>query len=88
MHAYLRVKVVLVLLHNLPQTLVKNCVVACIIAAAPLAGALAAGAGGGPGLRAVLAPCAFLWLGIMFRELMMDIQVERRGGDARWVANL
>ncbi|PRW20525.1 pyruvate carboxylase isoform A [Chlorella sorokiniana] len=56
------------------QTLVKNCVVACVIAAAPLAGALAAGAGGGPGLRAVLAPCAFLWLGIMFREIMMDIQ--------------
>lgn len=49
--------------------------VACVIAAAPLAGALAAGAGGGPGLRAVLAPCAFLWLGIMFREIMMDIQV-------------
>lgn len=69
------------------RTLVKNCVVACIIAAAPLAGALAAGAGGGPGLRAVLAPCAFLWLGIMFRELMMDIQ-DRRGDSAAGVLTL
>ncbi len=56
------------------QTLVKNCVVATTIAAAPLAGALAAGAAG-PGLHAVLAPSAFLWLGIMHREIMMDIQV-------------
>ena len=49
-------------------------VVASIIAAAPLAGALAAGAAG-PGLRAVAAPCLFLWLGILHREIVMDIQV-------------
>lgn len=54
--------------------LAKNLVVASTIAVAPLAGALAAGAAG-PGLRAVLAPSAFLFLGIMHREIMMDIQV-------------
>lgn len=54
--------------------LAKNLVVASTIAAAPLAGALAAGAAG-PGLRAVLVPTAFLWLGILQREIMMDIQV-------------
>ena len=56
------------------QTLVKNVVVAATIAAAPLAGALAAGAAG-PGLRAVLPPCLFLFLGILHREIIMDIQV-------------
>ncbi|KAL4442686.1 hypothetical protein ABPG77_006680 [Micractinium sp. CCAP 211/92] len=68
------------------QTLVKNCVVATTIAAAPLAGALAAGAAG-PGLHAVLAPSAFLWLGIMHREIMMDIQ-DRRGDGAAGVQTL
>lgn len=68
------------------QTLVKNCVVATTIAAAPLAGALAAGAGG-PGLHAVLGPSAFLWLGIMHREIMMDIQ-DRRGDGAAGVQTL
>lgn len=56
------------------QTFVKNCVVAATIAAAPLGGALAAGAAG-PALRAVAAPCLFLFLGIMHREVLMDIQV-------------
>jgi 4-hydroxybenzoate polyprenyltransferase len=60
------------------HTLVKNLAVASTIAAAPLAGALAAGAAG-PGLRTVLGPSAFLFLGIMQREIMMDIQ--DRGGD-------
>ena len=59
--------------------LAKNLVVAATIAAAPLAGALAAGAAGA-GLRAVLAPTAFLFLGILHREIMMDIQVGRTGG--------
>lgn len=67
------------------QTLVKNCVVATTIAAAPLAGALAAGAAG-PGLHAVLAPSAFLWLGILHREIMMDIQVGPRGTHPGWLA--
>jgi 4-hydroxybenzoate polyprenyltransferase len=57
--------------------LAKNLVVASTIAAAPLAGALAAGAAG-PGLKAVLAPTAFLWLGILQREIMMDIQVRKK----------
>ena len=58
----------------LPQTFVKNAVVATTIAAAPVAGALAAGAAG-PGLRAVVAPAAYLFMSILHREILMDIQV-------------
>ena len=45
---------------------VKNATVAATIAAAPLAGALAAGAGR-QGLHAVVMPCAFVFLAVMYR---------------------
>ncbi|KAK9814843.1 hypothetical protein WJX72_012464 [[Myrmecia] bisecta] len=54
-------------------TCVKNATVAAIIAASPIAGALAAGASS-LGVRAVIAPCAFVFLAIMYREILMDIQ--------------
>lgn len=44
----------------------KNVLVAATIAAAPLVGALAAGAGGAA-LQAVLAPAAYVFLGISCR---------------------
>ena len=51
---------------------VKNAAVAGTIAAAPLAGALAAGAAGAS-LRVVTAPCAFLFLAVCYREILMDV---------------
>jgi hypothetical protein len=50
-----------------PVFLLKNATVAVVVAAAPLAGAFAAG-GAGAGLRAaLLPPCAFLFLGTLYR---------------------
>jgi len=53
-------------------TMVKNVVVAAIIAASPLAGALAAGAAGEQ-LRGVILTCVFAFLGVVYREIIMDI---------------
>ena len=53
-------------------SLVKNAAVAATIAAAPLAGAIAAGAAGAH-LRATLVPCAFLFLAVCYREILMDV---------------
>jgi len=50
----------------------KNAAVAATIAAAPCAGALASGAVGGH-LRVVAGPCAFLFLAVCYREILMDI---------------
>lgn len=50
----------------------KNATVAAVIAASPLAGALAAGAGQ-LGVTKLLPLCAFVFLGIMYREILMDI---------------
>lgn len=50
----------------------KNAAVAATIAAAPLAGALAAGAVGRQ-LHIVAVPCAFLFLAVCYREILMDI---------------
>jgi len=64
------------------MTAVKNVVVAAIIAASPLAGALAAGAVG-ERLWTVMTTCVFAFLGVVYREILMDINDEegdRKGG--------
>lgn len=53
-------------------TAIKNATVASVIALAPLAGALAAGAGE-EGMRRLVASSMFAFTGVMFREILMDL---------------
>eukprot|EP00197_Chlamydomonas_leiostraca_P013844 CAMPEP_0202867674 /NCGR_PEP_ID=MMETSP1391-20130828/9561_1 /ASSEMBLY_ACC=CAM_ASM_000867 /TAXON_ID=1034604 /ORGANISM="Chlamydomonas leiostraca, Strain SAG 11-49" /LENGTH=313 /DNA_ID=CAMNT_0049547737 /DNA_START=559 /DNA_END=1500 /DNA_ORIENTATION=+ len=53
-------------------TAVKNACVAAVIAAAPMSGALAAGAGM-DALQRLVAPTAFSFTAIIFREVLMDV---------------
>lgn len=54
------------------MTLLKNLTVASIVAASPITGALAAGTGRA-GLHAVLPLCAYVFFGIFYREVLMDM---------------
>jgi geranylgeranylglycerol-phosphate geranylgeranyltransferase len=51
---------------------IKNATVAAVITASPLAGALAAKAGGA-GIMRLVPLCTFLFMGLMYREVLMDI---------------
>lgn len=54
---------------------IKNATVAAVITASPLAGALAAGAGRA-GIARLVPLCTFLFMGLMYREVLMDITDE------------
>lgn len=54
------------------MSVLKNAVVALTVALAPLAGALAASADG-HGIHAIIKPCIFAFLGVMNREILMDL---------------
>lgn len=67
-------------------TAVKNATVAAVIALAPVAGALAAGAGP-EGLQLLAAPTVFAFCGIMYREMLMDLN-DKEGDAASGVVTL